>query len=200
MEASGRSCRGPARWESLSGGIGDFRSPEQPLSGRLPGRLMGDMLRSLLAVIVLTAFTLPAQGVVVDDGDGAIPGATAQRKIPLVFVGEWRATILESAGDYGQWYRPGDTTDVLISRFGILRTLDGGGGQIHFLLHVPAKEAEGKPVTVEAIRHLPFLGKNGMDEHVTITDREGQLEIVVEIEGVGRMRMELAQILPRGVG
>ncbi len=114
--------------------------------------------------------------------------------IPAVFIGEWRATIVSAQGDYAQWYRPGDVSDVAISRLGILRTLDGGGGLIHFALLVEADPA-GAPRVV-ADRLLP--GSIGI-EHVIITVDHDVLRVEVEIPDVGRMELELAQMLPLGI-
>lgn len=117
--------------------------------------------------------------------------SAAEPAIPRVFIGEWTATVIAVEGDYGKWYRPGDTTDVAISRLGILRTLDGGGGTIHFLLIDKPDEKAGKRVV--ATRVIPGLPDA---ERVTITADHGVLRVLVRIKDLGRMELELEEMLP----
>lgn len=113
--------------------------------------------------------------------------------VPLAFQGDWEAVVEEVRGDYTAWYRPDDVTPVAISRIGLLRTLDGGGGGIHFLLVTDPHDRQ----RVTARRPLPGLP---VEEVVIVDDGDGCLVVTVTLPEHGGMRLRLGRPLPRANG
>ena len=108
------------------------------------------------------------------------------------FAGEWSATIVDSEGDYKQWYKPGDTSLVFISANGVLTTLDGGGSEIHFLLKVREGSAvDGISNQADAERFISGFNKT---EKVRL-DLDDQF-MYVEVQLPGRGSMVLILELP----
>jgi hypothetical protein len=120
--------------------------------------------------------------------------AAADHAVPMAFRGEWEAAVVAVDGDYAMWYRPGDLTLVSVNRIGLLRTLDGGGGTIHFLLQTVPDTTD----RVTAERPLPTIQAT---ESVEMTARhDGTLDISVSIPGRGTMRLVLGRPMPHANG